>query len=138
MNAYNIPAGELNHFLYTQCYHQLCTAVSKSLNRPVKSIVHQNQICVEVDRDSVFYTFNARVEYLSEEADILRLVCRITFDDKSYGFSLIRACRDACPELHRYGVITDQHLIPKLHNEKIREKEAERFLLTCFHGESSF
>lgn len=131
MDARNNPIGELNQFLYSQGYDSLCAAVSAALGYQVYAIIHQNQISIEVDEDSMYYIFRAWVEYSPEKTVDLRLTVKITFDGHSYGLSVV----DVFPmktepyvQPPGYGMNTKQNLIPDLHSDEQREREAERFL----------
>lgn len=131
MDMRNNPVGALNQFLYTRCYDQLCTAVSAALGRPVSAVTHRNKFNVEVDEDSVYYVFRVWAEYSPDDGDDLRLTVKIIFDGVSYVLSVVDVFPMATkPYVYppRYGIYTDQNLIPDLHEDKLREQEAERFL----------
>ena len=131
MDPRNNPIGELNRFLYSNCYGQLCAAVSEAVGRPVCSVIHQNQISVEVDEDIIFYSFRAFVEYEPEETEAYQFTVRISLDGCSCTLDVTEADRADSRghgKLPRYGVLTDQSLIPRLYMDEQREEEAERFL----------
>ena len=132
MKARNVPAGEVNRYLYTQCYDRLCAAVSAAIGRPVSAVVHWNQISVEADEGSVWYAFAAYVEYDCDTGvgEKYRLRVRLDFDGSFCGLFLEEAVlwSDSLERLPRRGVLTDQHLIPALYRNELREDEAERFL----------
>lgn len=132
MRARNIPAGELNRYIYTQCYDRLCAAVSAALGRPVSAVIHRHQISIEADEGSVWYAFAAWVEYDkdTEDGEQYRLRVRLDFDGSSCGLFLEEAdlWSDSLERLPRRGIQTDQCLIPALYRNSLREAEAERFL----------
>ena len=135
MDPRNNPLGELNCFLYSQCYDRLCAAVSDALGRSVSAVIHWNQISIEVDEDSVYYVFRALVEYEPGEAEAYQLTARMTFDGSSCTIDVTDAFpmdSGAYGEQPRHGVYTDQHLIPSLYRDEQREAEAERFLRRYF------
>ena len=73
MDPRNNPLGELNQFLYTQCYDELCSELSVALGRPVTAVIHHNQIHVEVDGAAYIMSSApqkeiARMEGVSEAA----------------------------------------------------------------------
>ena len=93
MDPRNNQVGELNKFIYTRCYDQLCADVSAALGRPLSAVLHQQQYAISVDEDSVTYSFFAWVEYIpDEEEDAFQITCKITFDGKTY-CSTARCCR---------------------------------------------
>lgn len=131
MDPRNNSFGELNQFLYSECYERLCEAVSEILGQLVSAVIHQNQVCIEVDEDRVWYVFRAFVEYDPEETENYLLTVLLTFGGCSWTLSVTDASRvnsEPNEVLSRSGVLTDQHLIPRLFNDEQREAEAERFL----------
>jgi len=132
MDARNNPLGELNRFLYAQCYDQLCAAVSAVLSQQVTAVLHQNQFYIEVDEDCVYYAFHAWAEHAPYEGSNLSLTCRIRLDGDSYEFTLLDARKygSELPDLSiPESVSVDQHLIPRLQKDDWREAEAKRFLI---------
>ena len=130
MEQPNLPIGELNRYLYTVCYERLLQETGRYLGQAISSIVHHNQIAIEVNEDTAYYTFRAWVSAVDDDKD-LRLTCAFHFDDSGCSLSVIDAfdMRQE-PYVHpeRRGVYTDQHLIPRLHDDDRREEEACRFL----------
>ena len=132
MNCSNVPAGELNRFLYTDKYGELCSEAGITLGKSVIAITHQNQMAIEVDNGKVYYTFRAWVEYENQKTDDLRLTCILHFDGTSCSLSIVDVLnmeKERYVKPKRYGIYTDQHLIPKLKTDEQREQEAQRFLL---------
>jgi len=131
MDPRNNHFGELNQFLYTKCYDQLCTSVSNALGRQVSAVIHQNQISVDVDEDNVWYVFRANVEFGPDETEKDRITVRFTFNGDAWALSvtdIIRKNSESPEKLQQYGVYADQHLIPRIFNDEQREAEAKRFL----------
>ena len=129
MDPRNNQIGELNNFIYTRCYAQLCDDVSEALNRPLSAVLHQRQYSITVDEDSVTYSFFAWAEYVpDEDGEDIRVTCRISFDGTGYSFATLRVQRENDEWPQYDGVRVDQNLIPRLHADEMREAEAERFL----------
>ena len=131
MDSRNKPIGELNQFLYGEGYDRLCAALSSALGHPVSAVIPKNQVRIEVDEDSVYYVFRAGVEYAAEKSDDLRLTCKVTFNGIACTLSIIDVFNmktEPYIQPPSYGVSAKQNLIPDLHDDKRREKEAERFL----------
>ena len=128
MDPRNNQAGELNNFIYTQCYDQLCAGVSVALGRPLAAVLHRGQYRVIVDEDNVYYYFFAWAEYVpDEEGEDIRITCRISFDGGSYAFSVLDIQREGGEWPALSGIRTDQSLIPRLHADDLREAEVRRF-----------
>ena len=136
MDPRNNQTGELNNFVYSQCYDQLCVGVSAALGRSLAAVLHRSQCRVIVNEDNVYYSFFAWAEYVpDEEGEDIRVTCKITFDGAGYTFSVLDVQRKDGEWPALRGIHADQSLIPRLHTDELREAEAQRFL-ACYCPEA--
>lgn len=127
----NLPAGELNAYLYSHWGEELKKQLSSRLGRNITYISHYHQLRLKVDGEIAYYAFRL---FAGENADDDRmedLVAVVRMDFYEDTFEVVHLCRHDdfhSSDLALPGIDTDQHLIPKLYNDALREKEAERFL----------
>lgn len=129
MDERNMPIGELNQYLYTHWENDLKNALSSTLGISTAFIRHNMQRRIEVDGEDVYYTFEIVAGDDVDSAEAYVFTVKLNFHNDMFG--LVQVCTRAeydPKNIKRYGVLADQHLIPRLHNNNLREKEAERFL----------
>lgn len=131
--------GELNRFVYTAVYDQICDAACAELKEHGYDLVrlkHERQMRLRVRDGMVFYTFTADASYAPESLDNtvkLMITCGIRFTETGFSLvnvdtTLLTTSLEASIIPEHCGVPTDQHLLPKLAPMEAKEAEAERFL----------
>lgn len=124
----NIPYGALNGYLYTHWAEELKTQLSERTGEHICFIQHYEQHRVEVSGPYVYYTFRIIAGEDEDHYDGFNVTVKIDFYHDRILLVKVLSYTDNSWMETRYGIRTDQNLIPDLHNNKLREEEAERFL----------